>query len=152
VQEKTHHSVEVAWCLAVAAVKSSMRQLVYLEERSLKGVWDGREYPIFAVGRRFDDRVNRALRSSVHPRLTTREIRKICRACVESFGWPSAIYLPNSSKRYFRTMPEVTARYVREDSTRSPLSGREEMAVDGLGAPLPGAVPIGDDITAPQLN
>lgn len=105
-------SVEVAFalsCLAQIPGPSSANfkteDLVLLDLATLKGVWQGRSYPVFAIDSQFDDAFNRAYAAFDKPPSMT-AIAELCQACYSSEGWPSLAYLPRASSKYFADLPQ----------------------------------------------
>jgi hypothetical protein len=69
-------------------------------------VWEGREYPVFAVDRDQADAVNLAIAGLNGKGLEAKQIIDVCHACHESDNWPSRLYLPASSNLKFQAAPE----------------------------------------------
>lgn len=108
-------SVEVAYAMQYCQSQAAAQQerfgacanlidLVLLGTRPLKGVWGDREYPILVLDRAHEDPVNVAMRS-VTPQTGLGEIGDLCLACMQSHGWPSAIYLPDVDFEPFNSQP-----------------------------------------------
>lgn len=85
-------SMEVAWCYSLSCIfnRDGNRALKMLGQTRLKGVWDGRYYPIFAKNRGPDDRVANVLL------MRNEDVISICGAYYECDDWPSKLYLPDS--------------------------------------------------------
>lgn len=116
-------SVEVAWAIAeyqdnnVAPWGIRALPLDLIEWRELKGVWNARPYPIFAVDRQFSDAVHEAERA-LHPPVGGRgAIAAICAACSATSDWPSALFLEASTNPSFTHQPEDTLDSQRETGT-----------------------------------
>lgn len=92
-------SVEVAWAMVRAAdqLGKRMDDLVFIGPTELKGVWDGRDYPVFAVDREHDDPINKAMRDLVDGHLDDAKVKNLLSACVEESALPTRLYLPGSS-------------------------------------------------------
>ncbi|TFC92880.1 hypothetical protein [Cryobacterium sp. TMT4-31] len=108
-------SIEVAWAMALAAhhadaskAGSSLQTIadfVFRGAHVLKGVWQSREYPVFAVDREHHDSVNIAMGKLNGKPLEAMGIIDVCRACSADQHWPFALYLPDSSQESFRAEP-----------------------------------------------
>ncbi|WP_030527732.1 hypothetical protein [Phycicoccus jejuensis] len=116
-------SVEVAWAMAQCAVDAGVDESTFpladmrlLDTREFKGVWDGREYPLFSLDRHHDDSVNRALAKLRNPAVQPLAVVNLCRACGDDPNWPSGLYLPNSSWASFRTVPTDSLENGRSNS------------------------------------
>lgn len=121
-------SVEVAWAFCAGSRHLRVRrvpQLTVLESRELKGVWDGRPYPVIAYDRRVDP-VTAAFAEANPNRWTLDLVENLCQACADSKGWPSAVYLPDSGFPPFQNMPEDALDTARTNSMR----GAETREVD----------------------
>lgn len=141
-------SVEVSWALACAAVSAASSKthedvhhthdFAFNGSHLLKGVWGGREYPVFAVDRDRADRVNEALERMNGGQLDSQQIIDVCHACSESPGWPSTVYLPQSSNQAFLAKPEDAMAQLRdtagnhEGAETVPTNGGEEVDQDSL--------------------
>lgn len=119
-------STEVAWAMSKCSQSTGLDKadfhsddLVLVETKSLKGVWNGREYPIFAVDRHDGDMVNKALQPFNGGSLEAQHISDLCRECSKSDGWPSALYLPESGVDEFKINPV------------DPLAGMVGQSIDG---------------------
>lgn len=115
-------SVEVAWAIAEyqdhgQAPRVRPLPLELTEWRELKGVWNARPYPIFAVDRQFSDPVHEAERA-LHPPTGGRgTIAAICAACSATHDWPSGLFLEDSINPSFTRQPEDTLASQRETGT-----------------------------------
>lgn len=100
-------SVEVTWALLRAAHDQALEldDLVWIDGLGLKGVWGGREYPLFALDREHEDDVHKALRRLHNRQLRRDEVEALCRACCDDPRWPSALYLPDSGFDEFKRVP-----------------------------------------------
>lgn len=122
-------SVELAWafCRGASNVNElDVPELALLESRELKGVWDGREYPMVALDRRMTDPVNAAIANVRSQALSLGQIEKICSACSTAEGWPSAIYLPDSDFDLFKTTHIDSLESIRLNN----MDGAESRADD----------------------
>ena len=81
-----------------------VKDFVLLQFEELKGVWQGRPYPIVAIDLDYDDPVHQA-HAAIHRRGTRRELLKLCRACYKDEKWPSWLFLPDSTDDHFKTPP-----------------------------------------------
>ena len=132
-------SVEVAWAIACAAVSAASSKTLenvhhtndfaYHGSHLLKGVWAGREYPVFAVDRDRADRVNEALERMNGSPLDSQQVIDVCHACSESSGWPSTVYLPQSTNHAFLVKPEDAMTRLRE--TAGNHEGAETVPTNG---------------------
>lgn len=101
-------SVETAWAFLLAArddkdlVNTDME---FLGTRALKGVSDGREYPLFAIDRRCSDDINAAIKAMSNNQLSPDAAEKLFRECTTSKGWISGIYLPDSGHAATKVPP-----------------------------------------------
>lgn len=142
-------SVEVAWALFAAKREKrdhdEIADIVYRGGHELKGVWNGRDYPLFAIDRRHDDAVNRAVKdvdsSAARPDIAS--AIELCRSCVEAEGWPSSIHLPEADEKAMVRAPQDPLARMRGDNK---LQGAEEKPLaDGLGTErAPDDRPLGD--------
>ncbi|MFT9573349.1 hypothetical protein ACM0BF_14345 [Mycobacteroides abscessus subsp. abscessus] len=132
-------SLEVAYALAVLqetptrdGTQYEHPDLMLLDSIELKGVWGGRDYPLFCIDLAHDDEVNKAFRDFQY-RVTTQQIRKLCQACYESDGWPFCIYLPDAQSDHFgSTKDDLLGEYLKTATTE--YSGMEEQAEDAPDA------------------
>ncbi|WP_138275770.1 hypothetical protein [Rhodoluna limnophila] len=116
-------SVEAAWAIADSATDAKRRgdidfvdgthDFVFMGEQPLKGVWDGRSYPLFAIDRKFDDNLHAALRKISGSQLTSELVANVCQACSNSPGWVFKIYLPESSNKAFHNVPSDAMAVLR---------------------------------------
>lgn len=117
-------SIEVAWAIAHAASANDLqhsnstphhvRDVVFQGRQSMKGVWRGQEYPLFAIDRDHASPFNRALAKLVTAELDAQKIAHVCEACSESDGWPSKLYLPDSRNDRFCVIPEDAMEQLRQ--------------------------------------
>lgn len=106
-------SVEVAFALASlhkhpgpdAASYQQTGRLTYVGKESLKGVWGGRTYPLFAIDLEAESEINQAFRGFEPERWDVPKIYELCKACYTSESWPFAIYLPRGKNDYFKAEP-----------------------------------------------
>jgi hypothetical protein len=139
-------SVEVAWtmaqCCADAGVGGAypLSDLRLLDARQFKGVWRGREYPLFALDREADDLVNVALENIRHNRVGSQDVVNLCKVCAADPDWPSALYLPGSDHPELRAEPVDSLAQLRSNS----MEGAETVPAEHPGAePLRGDAPMG---------
>jgi hypothetical protein len=140
-------SIEVAWAFSwgVRGLQQKSPDIAYLGERDFKGVWGGRRYPVVAIDRQFEDAVNEAIRGMSST--ATVDVEALCKACLESDGWPSRMYLPKSDFAPFKVLPEDA---LREHRVRD-VDGIENVATELVPAPQNAEVsqlPMGDEDTA----
>lgn len=128
-------SLEVAYALSVlhctpkSNAKYQLDSLVLLDQIQLKGVWDGRDYPLFAIDLRSDDCVNRALRSFNSEKYDVPNILRLCQACYSSPNWVFRIFLPKAESDHFSEVPhDPLAAYLTTAATE--YSGMESEADD----------------------
>jgi hypothetical protein len=99
-------SLEVAWAMAYHRVhhdrKDSIDGLLLLAEKEMKGVWNGREYPVFALDRHREDQIVKSI-GAVHnkPPVPLLEVDRLALACLEDEGWPSRVYFAQSNYTAF---------------------------------------------------
>lgn len=128
-------SVEVAWAMFRASTENQKvgfwdaQDIEYLGGQELKGVWDGRDYPLFAIDRHHSDPVNTATKALAQAKISAEEAMDLCRACVEDVRWPSAVYLPKSGSKALRNEPIDPLQELRVDNE---MDGSER-APDDLG-------------------
>jgi hypothetical protein len=128
-------AVEVAWAIAQCAVDVGLSQtrptddILLLDTMPFKGVWDGREYPVFAVDRDHQDLVNRALARIRGNTLLPLDIANLCKECSAKDNWPSALYLPESQHSDFKVEPVDSLDGLRSNS----MDGAESMPSDDVG-------------------
>ncbi|NKS64406.1 hypothetical protein GS966_02475 [Rhodococcus hoagii] len=107
-------SLEVAWTLSRAALATNLGQyngLVFRKSHEFKGVWNGREYPLFAIDRQISDPVHEALRSlDGDTHASAENIETLARACGKSGNWPFCVYLPDSQQAAFNIAPTLPER------------------------------------------
>lgn len=138
-------STEVAWAMSQSSQATGLNNadfhcgdLVLVEARSLKGVWNGREYPIFAVDRHEEDMVNKALRVFSGPKLEAQHISDLCRECAASPGWPSALYLPDSGIDEFKQNPvDPLAGMIAESRDGAEVAPSSDPGTKNLSASPP---------------
>lgn len=132
-------SLEVAWAMAYhrhfTEHDRHMDGLLLLEERQMKGVWDGRGYPVFAVDRQHRDQIVQKLASVQHrPPVVLEEVVHLAEACKDDPRWPSRVYFKNSGYAEFtRLGPDLARRREHLDSLidRSGESVAEFTTADG---------------------
>lgn len=134
-------SIEVTWAYSAVheRAKTNPTALRLLEEIKLKGVWNDRAYPVFALDRENTLPVNEKLakvRGEQAPGVS--EVCALCRACAGAPNWPSAIHLPESDRDEFKTLQyQLDHRGAELDNLHDqlqswPVAGE---AVDGDGLP-----------------
>ena len=142
-------SVEVAWALAQCAVDAGvdihrfpLGDLRLLDAREFKGVWNGREYPLFALDLHCADPVNVALSRIRSDGVQALDVVNLCRECSAKPDWPSQLYLPASTHGEFRVVPVDSLDELRTNS----MEGAETIpANDELGDNLEENAPLGDE-------
>lgn len=85
--------------------------------QELKGVWDGRSYPVFALDREHHNPVNDALASLTGTTPEPLLVLNVCKACAEEPRWPSGLYLPLSPDDSLQSAPEDAMRSARVNET-----------------------------------
>ena len=104
-------SLEVAWAMAYDRLHNQFDKeisgLTLLSETPLKGVWDGRSYPIFALDREYDDAIARHI-SSVQGKgvIQLLDVQHLAEACILDGAWPSTVYFPDSSHDIFKKLKQ----------------------------------------------
>jgi hypothetical protein len=117
-------SVEAAMAVATAAHSASatkegeathnVNDVVLHGTHVLKGVWAGREYPVFAVDRDLNEPINIALAKLQTIPMMPSQIIDVCHACLQDAAWPSSLYLPDSNNASFGIEPADAMRELRE--------------------------------------
>lgn len=141
-------SVEVAWSMFHASLEERSADywdaddIRYLGGHELKGVWNARDYPLFAIDRHAGDHVNKAVKRMVGEAVDPDHAQSLCRACVEAKDWPSAIYLGDSEFAPFKVRPVDPLADLLEDnhmvgSEEQPEGDAEELADDDLRPSIP---------------
>jgi hypothetical protein len=147
-------SVEVAWAMAQCADdagvdkhKHPLGDLKLLGTPEFKGVWNGREYPLFALDREVEDLVNIALAKIQDRELPAKAVVNLCKECSAKTNWPSALYLPDSKHEQFKTVPKDSLDDLRSNS----MDGAETVPVEATGGTesLAADVPMG---TPPTID
>lgn len=128
-------STEVAWAMCASKSQETvgLEALTYRGGHEMKGVWGGRDYPLFAIDRMSDDEVNKslgAITSGGPP--DVRQFIALFKSCSRAPGWPSAIYLPKAGDKLLQQRPVDPLERLRADNE---LDGAEEPAseVSNLG-------------------
>ncbi|WP_285026094.1 hypothetical protein [Plantibacter sp. ME-Dv--P-122b] len=108
-------SIEVAWAMAVSAHGEAadpdnprlhaVDDFAFLGGHFLKGVWGGRDYPVFAIDRHYHDPVNKAMASLRSSGFDSSKVIAICDACSKDADWPFRMYLPDSAHAAFTVVP-----------------------------------------------
>ncbi|NHC44349.1 hypothetical protein [Motilibacter aurantiacus] len=145
-------SVEVAWamaqCDADAGVNTTdfpLEDLLLLETREFKGVWDGREYPLFALDRHHLDLVNVALARIRNQKLAAWDVVNLCKECSAKANWPSKLFLPDSEHLQFKAQPVDSLAALRSNS----MEGAETVPVASGGESLRADAPLGGGTPPP---
>ncbi|TCL88771.1 hypothetical protein EDF31_101618 [Curtobacterium sp. PhB142] len=113
-------SVEVAWAIAEHQKLTGDTETLpmsLLGRKVLKGVWDGRPYPLLAIDREYVDKVHAAERALLPGSGGPSEVAALCEACSATPGWPSALYLPGSENPAFTRRPEDILKSQMENDT-----------------------------------
>lgn len=152
-------SIEVAWAVALSAHGNQMHSannelrhvddVVYRGNVELKGVWGGREYPLFAIDRELGDPVHAKLAELSHPAPDVTKIIDVCHACSTDSRWPCRLYLPKSSHPLISREPEdaMAALRAKEQDSRGyedPASAGEQ----GGDEPLADDAPLGEVVAS----
>lgn len=147
-------TVEVAWALSVAAhaakadpsigIFHSVNDFTLHSQPVLKGVWNGREYPIFAIDRHTGDPLNEAIRKMNSQNYDPQQVLEVCSACAGFEDWTGKLYLPESAHGDFQNVPVDAMESLRQsepvlDQGVAPM---EQDADDGED--LPSSAPMGD--------
>lgn len=139
-------SVEVAWAIALCRhtphfedTHLNLEDLVLHTTVPLKGVWEGKGYPVFAIDREAHDPVNLAMSKITNGALLAVDVIKLCSACHGDPAWPSALYLPDSSVTSFGTIP--TDPLAAFDTTG--VKGYQEKNTPEIGDDLVPSPPLG---------
>jgi hypothetical protein len=140
-------TLEVAWAMLICLwdkthkhIEDHERALLF-ETRSLKGVWNGREYPIFSIDRQCADPVNAAIEGMMRQKPDVEAALKLCVACAESAMWPSKLYLPNAKTKEFHEVPRDSLEALPRGNS---MEGAESVPPDvRTGNALPEDVPLG---------
>jgi hypothetical protein len=101
-------SVEVVWAMARArqdSVSVPFDDVRLLSSPELKGVWGGRQYPIFAIDRHYADPINKAMFHIAPSQVDQGQVADLCAQCHEDRSWPSRLYLPDSGHDALRVRP-----------------------------------------------
>jgi hypothetical protein len=145
-------SVEVAWAMAQCATEAGvgnqgfdLGDIRLLEPHELKGVWDGREYPLFALDRHHNDSVNRAMARIRETPVEALDVVNLCKECYNARNWPSRLYLPDSIYPQVKAVPQNSLSELLTNG----MEGAESVPMDaGEGEPLGEDVPLGETSTA----
>lgn len=111
-------SVEVVWAMARARADDSnvpFDDVLLRGSPELKGVWRGREYPLFAVDRHLADPINHAMSAMTPKSPTHGAVADLCAKCHEDPSWPSRLYLPDSGLPKLREKPEDSLRELADN-------------------------------------
>ena len=118
-------SLEVAWAYSRGAKDISDRseaydhKIQYRGRFELKGVWNGKPYPLFAIDRRSDNELNNAFSLFEDHEIADEALQRIAIACSKDPDWPSGIYLPKENLGLICTEPEdiIHRNYQRRNPT-----------------------------------
>ncbi|GAA2887078.1 hypothetical protein [Microbacterium esteraromaticum] len=144
-------TIEVVWALASIAHAQEttpgngsphhVRDVVFRGREPLKGVWRGQEYPVFAVDREISSPLNEALAKLNGSPINAQSITHVCKACSESEGWPSRLYLPDAAHEAFKHPPVDAMQSLRENEAKITVDVPTEGADEG--EPLQENAPLG---------
>jgi hypothetical protein len=102
-------SVEVVWAIARArqndVAAPAFDDVRLLGSPELKGVWNGRKYPLFAIDRAVSDPINKAMNELATEIVDAGRVADLCDHCSRDKDWPSRLYLPESSHPKLREKP-----------------------------------------------
>lgn len=142
-------SIEVTRALAQCAVDAGADESTYplndlrlLDTRELKGVWDGREYPLFAFDRQHTDLVNIALAKLQDRTVKPIDVVNLCKACTANDNWPSRLYLPDSEHGEFTRPPDDSLDELRSNSMEGAETVPDDIGTEPLEAEPPMPPPI----------
>lgn len=116
-------SAEVAWAMLRAAEDHvgdghPLEDLVFLGGRELKGVWGGRDYPLFAIDREHRDPINAAMKTlSRQHDFEINDAKALLKACVLSTDLQTSLYLPLSSLEPLQREPGDALAKLRKSGT-----------------------------------
>jgi hypothetical protein len=130
-------SVEVVWALARARSDDSdvpFNDILLHGSPELKGVWKGRQYPLFAVDRHLADPINSAMNEMSPTALTHGVVADLCAKCHADPSWPSRLYLPDSGLQRLREKPEDSLQELADNE----MVGAESLPTEP--APAGGAL------------
>ena len=141
-------SLEVAWCMAIESQYNQHNgnkeyfncvDLTYLGAVPFKGVWNGRDYPLFAIDGHSTDAVNEALKQLTNSSVDHDNVMSVANACYESDPWPTKLYLPQAREELFHNLPEDAMAELRAAADdRKGVESQDESA----GEPLPEETPL----------
>lgn len=105
-------SIEAAYAISLAHQQADAAFEMYRKEDfvmlgavGLKGVWGGREYPVFALDLDCDDNVHKAMVPFAQNASTAQQMMDLCQACYRGDNWPFVLYLPNAINSDFHAPP-----------------------------------------------
>ncbi|WP_264050059.1 MULTISPECIES: hypothetical protein [Mycolicibacterium] len=131
------------------------RAAYLLGTHSLKGVWGGRPYPVFAIARpleavtpeqflakAFGDGDNSGLVTDEYPHRTPSEVLEAIEAYRNADAWQGAVHVPDAHEPDFKNHQAVidVRRYLDnlKDTSEDPLDSAEDRGEeDSVGADLP---------------
>lgn len=133
-------SIETAWAIASAAQEAAnhkdaedthhVQDFVFRGSHPLKGVWNGREYPVFAIDRERRDPIHEALAAIAAGTITAQHVIDVCHACATDGTWPFRLYLPGSANAAFQGEPDDAMADLYESET-SLVGAETKVAADG---------------------
>ena len=150
-------SLEVLWALHRAGrdgtTKDKLDDLAWMGGCEFKGVWSGKEYPLFAIDREYKDPLNMALRDLTGPRIASREaIEDICDACYSSSTWPSKIYLPDSGFVLFKKEPPQADPLVVDEVALTGGQSQGDLEDEHEYGESPGTEDLEEDPPFPEVE
>lgn len=120
-------SNEVAWALGHAAHDAGASKkhenfhntsdFAFLGSYPLKGVWNSREYPVFAIDREHEDPVHIALAGLNGRAVDALSVINVCHACSKDSNWPCTLYLPDATNEAFHVKPEDAMKPLLDSET-----------------------------------
>lgn len=108
--------------------------LVFLDGKEFKGVWNGREYPLFAIDRHQEEPVNKAISNLFGASPDPGKVKALAHACLTDSQWPSRLYLPSGSSDLVRQVPV------------SVFAARKSTSILGFETKVPESTENQDDI------
>ncbi|MFL0278161.1 hypothetical protein [Mycobacterium sp. SMC-19] len=146
-------SLEVAWAMTYHRRnnenKSSLPGLLLLEERQMKGVWDEREYPVFAIDRHRESAIVKKInRVQGRKKIGLLDVDGLAAACLDDEKWPSRVHFRESAYDAFTRLKDtLTARQEHLDGlVDSSGESIDEFRTDG------GDVESGTEDSAGAIN
>ncbi|EGD23992.1 hypothetical protein [Prescottella equi] len=152
-------SLEVAWAMAHHQLHAEYKQkidgLTLLSESPLKGVWNDRSYPIFAIDRQHRDPIVEKLALvRGQASIPLMEVHELAEACLVDSNWPSTVYFPKSAHEAFTRLKThlteqqsiLDARFDRSGESVEEFTATADMTVND-GARDPQAMAIAPPAT-----